>query len=155
MRCLAGPLRRPRDRLAAIAVVAALLGTAAWGSDEAVQSGAYEIIVQTVMPHLEENLRYATTRERRCVSGDTLGSVFPVLQHPSFNGCRLGHISAGRGELRAPLVCENPQVATGSAWWDVRAGRITGMLEVKMGGKNMTFTQRVAATRQGECDGSP
>jgi hypothetical protein len=31
-------------------------------------------------------------------------------------------------------------------------GRVAGVLEIKMGGKNMTFAQRIAAVRQGECE---
>ncbi len=155
MRCLAGPSRGSRVGIAACAIVASLFATPAWGSGEAVQSGAYAIVVQTVMPHLEENLRYATTRARRCLGRDTLASVFPILQHPSLDGCRLGDVKEDGGRLRALLVCENPQVATGSAWWDASADRIAGVLEIKMGGKNMTFSQRVAATREGGCDGSP
>ena len=99
------------------------------------------------MPHLEESLRYATTRERRCLHGDEPTSLFPILRHPSLEGCRL------RGE--APgyrLVCASAEVATGSARLDAAAGRIAGLLEIKMGGKNMTFAQRIEAVRQGGCE---
>jgi len=34
-------------------------------------------------------------------------------------------------------------------------GRIVGVLEVTMGGKNMTFSQRVEAARRGECELAP
>ena len=94
------------------------------------------------MPHLEENLRYATTRERRCLRGDELAALFSVLQHPSLAGCALA------GER---LVCARPEVATGSVRLDEAPGRISGVLEVKMGGKNMTFEQRVDAVRLGDC----
>ncbi len=32
----------------------------------------YEIVTETAMPHLEENLRYATTREQRCLQESEL-----------------------------------------------------------------------------------
>ena len=118
-----------------------MLCTIVWSSSEAAESGAYDITASTEMPHLEENLRYATVRERRCVRG--LASLFPILQHPSLEGCTLA------GDL---LVCANPQVATGSVRLDEAPGRISGVLEVKMGGKNMTFAQRVEAVRLGECE---
>jgi len=72
--------RRPRT---ALLMAASWLCTAAWALDEAVQPGTYEITVQIVMPHLEENLRHATTRERRCLRSYELPPVFPVLHHPS------------------------------------------------------------------------
>lgn len=69
------------------------------------------------MPNLEENLRYATTRERRC------------------------------------LHAHEP--ASGAASLEGAPERVTGILEVKMGGKNMTFAQRVEAVRRGECEPAP
>ena len=96
------------------------------------------------MPNLEENLRYANTREQRCLQPDDLDSLFPILRHPALEGCHLN------GRYR--LVCANPQVASGTARLDAAGGRITGILNVKMGGKNMTFSQRVEAVRQRDCE---
>jgi uncharacterized protein DUF3617 len=134
---------------------ALLLCTLAWASGGAVEPGAYEITAQTAMPHLEENLRYATTRERRCLRGHELSSVFPILHHPSLAGCRLADERRRGDTIRYLLVCASPQVATGVARLDAGAGRVAGILEIKMGGKNMTFAQRIAAVRQGECEPTP
>jgi len=98
------------------------------------------------MPHLEENLRYATTREQRCLQPDDLDSLFPILRHPSLEGCHLND--------RYRLVCANPQVASGAARLDAAGERIAGTLDIKMGGKNMTFSQRVEAVRQRDCEPS-
>ena len=96
------------------------------------------------MPNLEENLRYATTREQRCVNLDDFDSWFPILRHPSLEGC---HLDDGYR-----LVCANPEVASGTARFDVVGERIAGILEIKMGGKNMTFSQRIEAARRRDCD---
>jgi len=109
----------------------------------AAEPGVYDITATTVMPHLEENLRYATTRERRCLDSLDAASFFPILRHPSLDGCTL----AG-----AYLVCASPEVATGTVRLEDAPGRVTGILEIKMGGKNMTFAQRVEAVRRGECE---
>jgi hypothetical protein len=99
------------------------------------------------MPHLEENLRYATTRERRCLRAEDFASFFSILQHPSLEGCNLS------GGL---LVCARPEVASGALRLQEHgADRVSGVLEVKMGGKNMTFAQRVEAVRRGPCDAGP
>ena len=136
-------------------VAALLFCTAGWAADEAVRPGLYEITVQTVMPYLEENLRYATTRERRCLRSHELPPVFPVLHHPSLQGCKLGDERRSGDTIRYLLGCKNPQVATGIARVDIAPGRMMGVLEVTMGGKNMTFSQRIEAARQGECEPAP
>ena len=118
----------------------------------AAEPGAYDVTVETVMPHLEESLRYATIRERRCVAADGFASLFPALHYASLEGCTLTEHSRSGNTLRYGLVCPSVKAATGVAWLKDAAGRVTGALEIKMGGKNMTFTQRVEAIRRGECE---
>jgi hypothetical protein len=125
----------------------ALAAATASASGEALVPGTYDITARTVMPNLEENLRYATTRERRCLHSHDLTSVFPILRHPSLEGCKLG--------IDYALTCASPQVATGNARFDTAPGRITGSLEIKMGGKNMTFSERIEAVRHGDCAPPP
>jgi hypothetical protein len=132
-------------------LAAALFAGAALGAEEIVQSGVYEIAAQLVMPHLEENMRYAATRERRCIPGADSSAVFSVLRYESLAGCKLVDPDQRDGATHYALRCENPNGATGLARLESRANRISGVLEVKMGGKNMTFFQRVEGTRQGEC----
>jgi hypothetical protein len=119
------------------------LAAAAWASGGAPDPGIYEITASTQMPHLEENLRYATTRERRCLQAHDLAALFPILRHPSLEGCKLG--------IDYALSCASPQVATGYAHFDTAPGRISASLEIKMGGTNMTFSERIDAVRQGDC----
>ena len=138
------------------AATALLLCTAAWAAGDAVAPGTYEITARTAMPHLEENLRYATTRERRCLRGPAeLASLFPILQHQSLDGCTLGAATRSGATLNYVLSCASPQVATGAARLDTAPARITGTLEIKMGGKNMTFSEHVDAVRQGDCSRPP
>ena len=49
-------------------------------ASETMPAGLYEVITETGMPHLEENLRYAVTRENRCLTGEDLASAFPILR---------------------------------------------------------------------------
>ena len=104
------------------------------------------------MPNLEENLRYATTREQRCLQLDEFASLFPILRHPSLAGCRLDDERRRGSSARYRLACASPQVASGAARLDAAGERIVGILEVKMGGKNMTFSQRIEAVRQRDCE---
>jgi hypothetical protein len=105
----------------------------------------YQLTIETSMPHLEENLRYAVTREERCLSQDELLRAFPILEHPSLEGCRLNE---------NVLVCEGKtQQTTGYAQWRFEEKRISGTLSIQLGGKNMTFSQRITAIPLGACDG--
>lgn len=111
----------------------------------------YEIVAETAMPHLEENLRYATTREQRCLDESELWSAFPVLHHAALKDCRLGEEDRQQDTLSYTLICNGGHGTTGRATWQLGRTQNTGTLTVKLGGKNMTFYQRVTARALGEC----
>jgi hypothetical protein len=111
----------------------------------------YEVITETGMPHLEENLRYAVTRERRCLTGEDLASAFPVMKSASLADCRLRRESRRRESVSYRLVCNGGHGTTGSASWRVGERLMVGTLNVQLGGKNMTFFQRVTAKPLGQC----
>ncbi|MGH8177969.1 MAG: DUF3617 domain-containing protein [Steroidobacter sp.] len=127
------------------------MSAGAQASADNVRPGVYEVVAETMMPHLEENLRYATSRERHCLTQRDLSSIFPILRSPSLSGCTLSEEGASGGVIRYRLVCENPQAAIGTARLNTTLDRIVGILEIKLGGKNMTMSQRIQATRQGAC----
>jgi len=113
----------------------------------------YEVTTVTAMPHLEENLRYATTHEKRCLSQPDLSSAvaFPVLSHVALRDCRLGAESREGDTLSYTLTCDGGHGTTGNAVWRISEQQISGTLSVKLGGKNFTFYQRVTARVLGEC----
>ena len=114
----------------------------------ALPPGRYEITAQTVMPHLDE-MRRITAVETRCLADDAT-ALFPVLRQPALRGCALvpaAHAESGRFDLQ----CQTALVATGSATVAVTAQHVKGDLIIKMGGKNMTFSQHVRARPQGPC----
>jgi len=117
----------------------------------ALSPGEYDLTTQTVLPHLEEALRYATTRTRQCLREPDATSLFPLLQHPAFAGCSLVADTNANDGARFTLVCKNPEAASGSAAFEVGASHISAVLELKMGGKNMTLSQRLYGPRVGPC----
>jgi hypothetical protein len=98
------------------------------------------------MPHLEENLRYATRREQRCLDRHELSGAFWMLGHASLQDCRLVKTGEDPGSASYGLQCGGGHGTTGGAQWQFEPGRMTGMLRVRLGGKNMTFYQRITAT---------
>jgi Protein of unknown function (DUF3617) len=120
-------------------------------ASETTPARLYEVITETGMPHLEENLRYAVTRERRCLTEEDLASAFPILKSASLADCGLRHESRHGDAISYLLVCDGGHGTTGSASWRVSERLMVGTLNVKLGGKNMTFFQRVTAKPVGQC----
>jgi hypothetical protein len=141
---------KPARLLAGLLTAASLAAAAA--PPLAIPPGEYDLTTETVLPHLEEALRYATTRARQCLRAADATAVFPLLQHPAFSGCRLvPDAQAGDDGLHFTLQCANPQAASGTAVFAVDASRVSAVLALKMGGKNMTLSQRLHGPRLGAC----
>ena len=121
----------------------------------AVPPGEYDVTTQTVLPHLEEALRYATTRGRQCLHAPDATGVFPLLQHQAFTGCSLVADAQASDGLHFVLQCANREAASGSAVFAVDGSALSAVLEIKMGGKNMTLSQRLRARRLGACPQAP
>jgi hypothetical protein len=117
----------------------------------AVPAGEYDLTAQTVLPHLEEALRYANTRARQCLREADATDVFPLLRHPAFAGCKLVPDAPASDGLHFSLHCANPEAARGLAVFAVRGSALSAVLELKMGGKNMTVSQRLSGPRVGPC----
>ena len=151
----AGTGRPPRGRAPALWLALLCAAAAAPAAEAPPAPGRFEIVAETVMPNLEENLRYARRERFRCLAADPLATAFPVLEHPSLAGCGLreaGHDGASRVYR---LHCDGDRGTAGTARWRLSGpGRASGTLDVRLGGKNMTFTQRVRLRRTGGC-GSP
>ena len=111
----------------------------------------YEVITETGMPHLEENLRYATRIERTCMKPRDLSTAFWMLRDVSLQDCKLVKLSEGAEESLYRLECDGGHGTTGSARWQLGSGTISGTLHVRLGGKNMTFYQRITARPLGPC----
>ena len=145
-------ITRCRSSVAGLAGAAGLCASSL-ASTVSVEPGLYELSAQTVMPHLEEALRYATTRSRQCLGTQEAAGLFPLLRHEAFAGCSLVREESTDAEAHFSLRCDNPQAATGAARFTLQRGEFHAVLHVKMGGKNMTLSQRLSAPRLGPCTG--
>jgi hypothetical protein len=111
----------------------------------ATQPRLYDVSVETGMPHLEENLRYAVVRQRRCLDPGDLSRAFWMLDDVSLQDCRLERTAQSEASASYDLRCSGGHGTTGSAHWQIGPEQLRGTLDVKLGGKNMTFYQRVVA----------
>jgi hypothetical protein len=111
----------------------------------------YEVITETGVPHLEESLRYATRIERTCMDPSDLPTAFWMLRDVSLQDCKLVQLSDAAKESLYQLECDGGHGTTGSARWQLGSTTISGTLQVRLGGKNMTFYQRITARPLGQC----
>ena len=111
----------------------------------------YEVMPETGMAHLEENLRYATRIERMCVDERELAQAFWLLRDVSLQDCKLVNLNEAVDQSLYQLNCSGGHGTTGSARWEFGSNMILGTLNVRLGGKNMTFYQRIIAKPLGEC----
>jgi hypothetical protein len=138
-------------------LIPAFFATVPVQASELLPPRLYDVTIETGMPHLEENLRYTTTHRRSCISRKDLATVFPILNHPTLAGCTLrgesqnDDIAGKDGTIKFGLSCDDRHGTTGMAVWHIDKQRIRGRLDVKLGGKNMTFSQTVTAKVVGHC----
>ena len=111
----------------------------------------YEMITETGMPHLEENLRYAVRKETRCMSPRELSTAFWMLRDVSLHDCALVKATEEADSALYSLKCTGGHGTTGTAIWQLAPDVIRGTLNVRLGGKNMTFYQRITAKHVGDC----
>ncbi len=147
-----GVVIRHPGRLACMAVfgMAVALGcdTLAAGAGPV---GLYEVTTATSMPHLDESLRYATRTQARCVDIRDLSGEFWMLREAALQDCRLVKDSQSDDAASYLLMCDGGHGTTGNATWQLQEGAIAGTLNVRLGGKNMTFYQRITAKLIGTC----
>jgi hypothetical protein len=133
-------------------IAVAALGLLSASSAQAEQSWLYEVVIETGMPNLEENLRYATTKSTHCFNDSELAHSFSAMRHDALRGCELEHASHLSDGSSYALTCKGSTETHGNATWSVTPDRKVGTLRVKLGGKNMTFFQRVSARVLGACE---
>jgi hypothetical protein len=115
--------------------------------------GFYDVTVEMQMPHLDENLRYATQHYAHCLDRRWLAAAFTSLRYNALSDCALEHEHQKDDTLSYELVCTSGHGTTGAATWRLDGDRIVGRLNVTLGGKNMTFSEQISARRLGDCAG--
>jgi hypothetical protein len=114
-------------------------------------TGSAILAADTGALRLYESLRYATRTETRCIDVRDLSGEFWMLRDVSLQDCRLVKTSESADAAGYVLVCNGGHGTTGTATWQLGQEAIAGTLNVRLGGKNMTFYQRITAKPIGRC----
>src|SRR5215472_1991829 len=116
------------------------------------EPGQYEVTVRLELPHLEN----ATSARlaRICVTGGTRSAhgLAVLSDNNPLARCPAGNLREDGGTLSFDIVCPGGNAAIGSAKFTIRAQSFEGAIAMKMGGKNMTMTERQSGRRVGDCN---
>ena len=111
--------------------------------------GDYEVQMKLELPHIENAA--VTKTSRICVTqGGTHGIVVLSGNNPLVT-CPASDIRQNGDELTFDLICEGRNQAVAWAKFKLGSDFFTGAFDMKMGGKNMTMTERQTGKRVGDC----
>jgi len=89
-----------------------------------------------------------------CVTGAGSGThgLAVLSGNNPLGRCPASNIREEGSSLTFDVVCPGVNAATGSARYTFRAQGFDGAIAMKMGGKNMTMTERQSGRRTGYCN---
>jgi hypothetical protein len=141
--------------LVAIFLAAALmLGASAYAEDApGLQPGNYEVTIRLELRHVEMAAPKVATI---CVTETGTGGLIVLSENNPLARCPASNVRRNGDTLTFDIVCPGGNQAVGSARYTVAPQHFTGVIAMKMGGKNMTMTEYQVGRRIGNCvAGSP
>lgn len=117
------------------------------------QVGAYEVQMKLELPHVEDMgvQRTATV----CITDGGTHGIVVLSENNPLARCPASNIRQSGDELTFDLVCEGHNQAIAQARFQLWPDRFVGAFDMKMGGKNMTMTERQTGRRTGNCKEAP
>lgn len=136
-------------------ILALMAFPVAAAAEEAVlKPGEYEVEMRLDLPHVEDMGVRRTARV--CLTEGGSHGIVVLSENNPLARCPVSNVKEKGGELTFDLVCEGHNQAVAGAKFRLESNRFTGAFDMKMGGKNMTMTERQAGRRVGSCkDGPP
>ena len=117
--------------------------------DGAIQPGEYDVEMRLELPHLEDMGTQKTAKV--CITDDGTHGIVVLSENNPLVRCPPSNIKQVGDELTFDLVCEGHNQAVAHAKFRLWPDRFAGAFDMKMGGKNMTMTERQTGRRIGAC----
>jgi hypothetical protein len=127
----------------------AALSTPVFAADANLKPGDYDVTVRLELPHVED-MGYSKDAHICVSDGQTQGIVVLSDNNPLAR-CPASNIKRDGDTLTFDLVCEGHNQAIASAKFTLNGDRFDGAFDMKMGGKNMTMTERQSGHLTGTC----
>ncbi len=139
--------------VAAVAISALLtIQSAALAADQAtLAAGEYEVTVRLALPNVEDTRVSKTVRN--CITANGSGSrgLGVLGDNNPLSACPVRNVRGQQKELRFDIVCPGSNAAIGMARFTLAPTGFEGSIDIKMGGKNMTMSERQVGRRIGDC----
>jgi len=123
------------------------------GQDSNLQPGEYEVQMRLELPHIEDMSAQKTAKV--CITATGTHGIVVLSENNPLIRCPASNIKESGGELTFDLICEGHNQAVASAKFELFRERFAGAFDMKMGGKNMTMTERQSGKRLGDCASQP
>lgn len=137
------------DKRALILLLASLGAGSVAKADGLLQPGEYQVTMRLELPHVED-MGFSKEVSICITDGGTHGLVVLSDNNPLAR-CPASNIHQDTDTLTFDLVCEGHNQAVAWAKFTIGADRFDGVFDMKMGGKNMTMTERQTGHRVGVC----
>jgi hypothetical protein len=117
------------------------------------EPGEYEVHMKLELPYVEDMGVQRTTRI--CVTDRGTHGIVVLSENNPLVYCPASNIRQNGDELTFDLICEGHNQAVAWARFELGPDRFIGVFDMKMGGKNMTMTERQTGKRVGACAEQP
>lgn len=111
--------------------------------------GEYEVQMRLELPHIEDMVVSKTASI--CVTETGTHGLVVLSDNNPLSRCPASNIRQEGDTLTFDLVCEGHNQAIAWAKFRIGPDRFTGAFDMKMGGKNMTMSERQSGRRIGAC----
>lgn len=105
------------------------------------------------LPHVEDMGTKRTAKV--CITESPVHGIGVLSENNPLARCPTLNVKQAGNELMFDLVCEGHNQAIAHAKFRLWPDRFDGTFDIKMGGKNMTMTERQTGRRIGSCNEKP
>ncbi|WP_334146707.1 DUF3617 domain-containing protein [Hyphomicrobium sp.] len=121
--------------------------------DTVLEPGEYEVEMRLELPHLEDMGAQRTAKV--CITNGGTHGIVVLSENNPLARCPSSNVTQSGDELSFDLICEGHNQAVAWAKFQLWPNRFVGAFDMKMGGKNMTMTERQTGRRIGTCKETP
>lgn len=121
--------------------------------DAVLEPGEYEVEMRLKLPHIEDMGAERTAKV--CIANGGTHGIVVLSENNPLARCPSSNVKQSGDELSFDLICEGHNQATAWAKFRLWPNRFAGAITMKMGGKNMTMTERQMGRRIGVCRETP
>ncbi|MBA2125586.1 hypothetical protein DLM45_05020 [Hyphomicrobium methylovorum] len=130
-----------------------VIPAAASAEDAVLQPGEYEVQMRLELPHVEDMGVQKTAKV--CITGGDTHGIVVLSENNPLARCPASNVKLLDQTLSFDLVCEGHNQAVAWAKFQLWPDRFSGVFDMKMGGKNMTMSERQTGKRVGVCKDPP